>query len=129
MSVPAYYFGAIGGAGHYLFGPDGAPFYVRAAKTDLPWTEEQIDCKLIPHLKTCREYCGCSSGPQGRAALTHKDGWTALGFCDRSVDRRGGSNSNFLMRGTYEFAEALERAKQLFPSIFKRFSFEVILAL
>lgn len=56
----------------------------------------------------------------GRAVITHKDGWTALGIVDISVDKRPGSHSTFAIEGTYLFNEALAIAAKAFPQIITR---------
>jgi hypothetical protein len=81
--------------------------------TGCPWS--RLDGGLMP------------PGPQvqGRSALHVKDGWTALSFPDRSIDNRGGSHSTFLFEAELDFDEALRYAKQLFPSVFARYTFEI----
>jgi hypothetical protein len=110
-----YYFGCVGKSGHYMFQPsDSYPKQDHTFTRDNPWGY-QVDSGL------------CPSGPQveGRAMIHHKDGWTALSFWDRSVDRRSGSNSNFLAEGTFTFAEMVEFAKERFPKIMARFAFTI----
>jgi hypothetical protein len=64
----------------------------------------------------------CPEGPQyqGVAKLTQKDGWTAMGFWDRTGDSRGNSNSNFIVQGTYTFDEMVKLAQEAYPLIWKR---------
>jgi hypothetical protein len=64
----------------------------------------------------------CPDGPQhqGVAKLTQKDGWTAIGFWDRTGDERGNSNSNFIVRGTYTYDEMVKLAQEAYPLIWKR---------
>lgn len=64
----------------------------------------------------------CPEGPQhqGIVKLTQKDGWTAIGFWDRSGDARGNSNSNFLIHGTYTFDEMCKLAAEQYPELWKR---------
>jgi hypothetical protein len=64
----------------------------------------------------------CPEGPQyqGVAKLTQKDGWTAIGFWDRTGDDRGNSNSNFIVEGTYTFDEMVKLAQEAYPLIWKR---------
>lgn len=65
----------------------------------------------------------CPAGPQyqGKALLTHKDGWTAIGFWDRTGDSRGNSNSNFFVQGTYTFDEMVKLATAAYPLLWRRF--------
>jgi hypothetical protein len=57
---------------------------------------------------------------QGLARLHQKDGWTAIGFWDRTGDSRGNSNSNFIVRGTYTFDEMCKLAQEQYPELWKR---------
>lgn len=119
----AYYFGCVSGAGHYFF--DGLGLIHR--NPGCPWTAAEIDGKLQPgcviqheRWQTPREQ------PQGAALLHYKDGWTALSFWDRSVDRRLGSNSTFMFRGEHDFDALVKLAQERFPTIWSRYSFPVI---
>jgi hypothetical protein len=105
------YFGCVGSAGHFTH--EGGR---RTYKHDSPWGTA-IDTTL------------CPSGPEveGRAALHHKDGWTALAFWDRSVDKRGKSNSVFLSNQARTFDEMLAQARIHFPDVMSRFKFEIVL--
>lgn len=58
--------------------------------------------------------------PQGLAILHQKDDWTAIGFWDRTGDSRPGSNSNFLVQGTYTFEEMCAMAQEAYPALWKR---------
>jgi hypothetical protein len=62
---------------------------------------------------------------EGEAKVTKLSGWTILSFPDYSVDRRGGCHSTFALRGDHDFAAALALARQRFPQVFERFTFEV----
>lgn len=106
------YFGCIGGAGHYLH-DDRTRRHFRRDAQGQPW--DAIDGSL------------CPPGPQleGRALVHHRDGWTALAFWDRSVDHRGNSNSAFFIDATVDFPDALQAAKDAWPEVFARFTFEV----
>jgi hypothetical protein len=64
---------------------------------------------------------------QGHAALHQKDGWTAICFWDRSEDKRGGCNSNFFAHGIFTFDEMVQISKEIFPTVWARFNFPVIL--
>lgn len=120
----AYYFGCRNRPGHYLFDvhfrltPYGGP-------KELPWKEREIDGRLCPNWRAKGKH---RNGPEieGNALLHHKEGWTALAFWDRSVDRRGACNSVFFFEGTHTFEEAVELARATFPGVWSRFTFEVI---
>lgn len=125
MSYEAFYFGAWDSSlGHYTYSPDGVRFHKKAR--ELPWSTEQIDGKLAQHKCKDRRHCGCSNLTEGIAFVHHRDGWTALGFWDRSVDNRPGSNSNFFFKGTHTFSEMKDLASKHFPNIVSRFKFEII---
>ena len=65
-------------------------------------------------------------GPEGVARLHHKSGWTALQFADQTGDRRGGSHTAFLFDETLSFDEALTTAREQWPRLFARFTFDVV---
>jgi hypothetical protein len=92
-------------------------------KPIVPWGYS-VDGSLQPLIRN--DQGGSSYAKQGEAKLHHKDGWTAIAFWDNSVDDRPGSTSTFVMEGEYDFDEALAIAKENFPSIFERYSFEVV---
>lgn len=115
----AFYYGCWDRPGHFMRAAEGLG--LRYSKAEREFTEKnpwgyEVDSGL------------CPDGPeiQGRALLHHKDDWTVLSFWDRSVDKRGKCNSNFLLEGTLSFDEALAEAKRLFPTVFARFQFEVV---
>lgn len=117
--VPArvFYFGCYGEVGHYLHTPD-----MHHAWNDhniIPWGKN-IDSTLCPPGRYEENQ------PEGVAVLTFKDGWTALSFWDRSVDRRGNSNSNFIAEGAFNFNQMVEIAQTHFPKVWKRFKFPVV---
>ncbi len=58
---------------------------------------------------------GVSDVP-GNAVMFWGRGWTFLSFWDRSGDSRPNSNSTFLFEGEYSFEEAVELAKEIFPT-------------
>jgi len=131
--MKAFYFGTIGD-GHHFYGPDGAtrPY---GDFDVLPWKDYEIDDQLQPHFADCAKkkgepYCACTRGPEGVASLHHKmdqlaQWWTALSMWDRSVDKRGAANSTFIFEGLFSFKQALDLTKEHFPSIVKRFTFEI----
>lgn len=124
----AYYFGCIERPGHFLWGENGRHLYGNERlTTECPWGEDEVDGDLTPHRQGCKKgpYCGCGMMPEGEAVIHHKDGWTALSFWDRSVDKRGACNSNFFIKGTYDFTTMLNLVCQRFPSIVARFKFPI----
>lgn len=63
---------------------------------------------------------------EGRALLTRRNGWTAIAFWDRSVDRRGACNSAFIVKGEMSFAQVVRVARHRWPEVWARFSFGVV---
>lgn len=122
------YFGCIGGPGHYLFASPG-----RWASREVvtPWGQTP-DGTLTPHENVCSRkrgshYCLCKE-IEGSALLHHKDGWTALSFWDRSVDKRGGCNSTFMSEGVLTLEEMMRKATAEFPNVMNRLRFPIVLA-
>lgn len=107
-----YYFGCVGQPGHFMHRPGGR----RDWDADTPWGRTP-DGTLCP-----------AGGKQveGVALIHHKDGWTALSFWDRSVDQRGGCNSNFFVAAELSFDEMVAQAKERFPQVWHRFNFDVV---
>jgi len=120
-----FYFGPWDDSGHYLFSEDGASAH--REEDQLPWTGA-IDGVLQPgcYLDRCRWQ---HRGPQneGEALLHHKDGWTALSFWDRSVDKRMGSNSNYFVKGIFTFEEMVLMASDRFAKRWNVMKFQVTL--
>lgn len=116
-----YYFGCWSESGHYLWDHCGR----RISQTnsdlprDFPMQVNALDGGLIPER---------SRSGNGEAYLAHVNGWTIISFVDCSVDKRPGSHSAFVLRGEKPFETALAEAREWFPEIFARFTFEVVLA-
>lgn len=108
-----YYFGCLGGSGHYT------------------WESEQRRSqeREIDHF-LCR-YDGClpplvgSEQEEGSAYVVYFKDFTVLAFWDRSVDGRKNSNSMFLVPGRPDYAELFRACQAAFPGVWKRFPFEV----
>lgn len=96
-----YYFGCIGEVGHYMHTPDLRSVRNFGKGSWNPWGDD-ID------------------GLYESGRLHHKDGWTAYGLPDNTVDHRPGSHSTFLAKGEFSEAEMIELAQKIFPSITKR---------
>jgi len=121
-----FYFGCVGESGHHLFTDRLRSVYNEGPPWD-PLGIGAADGVLAPHVVGCnKRHCRCPNGDEGVAEIHHKDGWTAMAFWDRSVDRRGASNSNFFAEGTHDFAAMLAIAKEKFPAIIGRFQFEIV---
>ncbi len=103
-SAPIVYCGCWESLGHMTWAPGMGRLMQQGAG---PW--EYLDSgKLNP------------GGKHGDALLTQKDGWTALGITDRSVDSRPGSHSTFAMQGTFDFDQSLDLAKQFYGEVIDR---------
>jgi hypothetical protein len=114
-----YFFGCANRAvGHYLFEAweGGGVDTCRGWKVG-PW--EALDGKLVP------EKIRGQNQPQGQAYVTHKNGWTALSFWDRSVDKRHGSNFSLIVDKETGGEEILELARRRMPKVMERFAFEI----
>ncbi len=111
-----FYFGCNTEPGHYMWAPGlGYNREARDFTYGSPWGHK-IDDGL------------CPKGPEieGHALIHNKNGWTAISFWDRSVDKRGKCNSNFLAEGAFTFDEMITHAKKYFPEIMARFSYPII---
>lgn len=123
--MKVFYFGCHREAGHYFWVPGMQ--YAWGVVRLIPW--RSVDPTLCPGADPDPNvYRRTRPEVEGEALLHHKDGWTALSFWDRSVDERGGCNSQFFAEGTHTFEEMLALAREHFPEVMKRFAFEIRLA-
>lgn len=118
VKLPCYYFGCKDRPGHFLWGDDGRRSD-NSSKNVLPFKFSILDAGFLP------EVC---SQIEGLGTLVHFPKWTVLSFWDRSVDKRPGCNSAFVLYGHWTFSESLEISKVKFPWVWSRFNFEVRLA-
>lgn len=125
-TIEAYYFGCVGEAGHYWFGSRlwTRPGYSEMADK-LPRIGLRIDSGFCPGTVDGKPFARTRPEREGEAHLHHIDDWTVLAFWDRSVDSRGGCNSNFVARGTHNYATMRSIAEAQFPEVWKRFRFEL----
>jgi hypothetical protein len=128
-----FYFGPWDSPGHYIVDERGYSMYGDKLGT-LPWTLGQLDGGLQPHFADCAKKrghyyrcCNCPSGAEGPALLHHKDGWTALAFWDRTVDKRGACNSVYMAEGTYTFDQMVAMARERFAVRWNKMAFQVTL--
>lgn len=125
----AYYFGCWREAGHYLWKPGMSHAWDDERGGVLPW--KRVDGCFAPAERRRPDSSGTRTvnkeAPQGHAALVHDGGWTVIAFWDRSVDKRGGCNSNFFIRGTHPWEDAVRIARHHFPDVWGRLPFEVVL--
>jgi len=112
----ALYFGCWSSTGHYLFNSKGGSEHAQfhpAAK--------HIDGLLGDWVEDVPENLGRVH------VIRFGVRWTILAFWDRSVDSRGGSHSSFIFKGAVPAAEAMAKAKELFPHVFARAKFPIAL--
>lgn len=112
----AYYFGCWSPAlcGHYLFDEAGHHADERRVP-GLPIRPTLLDGGLLFGVPD----------KEGNAVLFHGRGCTLLSFWDRSGDRRGASNSSFILPGRLQFGLAVETAKAAFPQRWSLIEFAV----
>lgn len=115
-----YYWGCLPAKrmGHYLY--NQSLEMVRNFDHVLPFKANVLDSNLIP--------VGDGKQPQGkchRVLFESLGWWTVITFWDRSGDTRAGSNSAFIIQGKHNKAMMVQLAKDMFPSVFQRFTFPV----
>ncbi len=118
----AYYYGVAAGrrSGHFLTYPGGHSAYKvedqlrQIFKRDGGWYPQDTRTERYGAPQT-----------EGLAVFEHHGGWTYLGFWDRSADPRGNCCSAFLLEGTLYFDQAVQVARERFPRIWARYTFEV----
>ena len=119
-AMKIYYFGCWDERkGHFLYKPNGHRPDVSESKAT-PWPSFYALCP-----RGDEDYVPTEEQVEGHASLCYKDGWTSLGFWDRSADPRGNSVSVFLAEGTYGPSAMIEIAKASFPTVWRRYGFEV----
>lgn len=118
------FFGCWSAPGHFLVNEDGHNVW-QPQTIGLPWTK--LDGVLTPGRRDERSYGGIPIDEQieGWAALHHKDGWTALAWWDRSVDKRHGSNAVLFAKGTHTVKEMLALGRRWYPRVFNRFTYTI----
>ncbi len=106
-SLEVLYFGCKDVAGHYLY----SKFTPNMRYESTPWGKH-LDGGLLAN--------NFNTTPTGKVSVSHKDGWTAIAFWDRSGDSRGGSNSVFLIASDVTGDQLLAMARVQWPEIFDR---------
>lgn len=122
-----FYFGCIDGPGHFFHGQGRGCHAFRELEDRLRLLFAGLDGTLCWNSpRSERDRYARRDEAEGRAFVTHRGGWTALAFWDRSVDRRGACNSVFFVRGTLTFAQIVRVARHRWPNIWSRFDFPVV---
>jgi hypothetical protein len=111
-----YYCGQQNDSGHYIWPSDGSNHKYRL---------NQFEPGAIFQLDDPKKWCG-HHHTEGVAKLTHLGGWTIFGFREYTIDDRPGSHSTFAAKGTYTAVEMEAEARRLFPQVWARFNFAVI---
>lgn len=117
-----YYFGMWRGEGMYLWNRFGSRLYPQHIPDEYP--EElrpgQVEGRFSPtHKKDGSHF------DEGQAAVHHVAGHTVLAFWDMTELKQSHGESIFIMEGTLNATNALERARTFFPLVFNRFPFEI----
>lgn len=114
----ALYFGCLDRIGHYLHLPNGQTVWNRDKRVgDIPWNDGLMDAGLLKNGKRPDRYDGKVYWTCGGLSF-----WYAFYWWDRSVDKRGASNSGFYVRGFGwpEAQEAFDYACATFPTVVAR---------
>lgn len=105
-SYEAYYLGCWREPGHFFFEPG-----MRRARPNVtPWGGS-LDSAEFAYTSTW--------------VMRKRDGWTAIGRRDNTVDSRPGSHSTFAFHADLTIEEAEAEAARLFPEIFERTGWRV----
>lgn len=121
----ALYFGCWNDLGHFLHRSDGRTVWEGREFQDLPWSVGLMDTGLLKNGKRPDVYDGKVFWTCGGAKAL----WYAFYWWDRSVDRRGASNSGLYVRGFGwpEAQAAFDYACTQFPKIVSRQAHPLIL--
>lgn len=116
-----YYFGCVGRPGHYLH-----DVKLRQIDRTPPWFPiarfETLDGGFLPHGVDL-------GGTEGVLHIWRTTGWAIIAFLDRSVDKRSGCNSAFVVEAYKDLSDvdAVLAACRAFPSVVSRFKFPLTL--
>lgn len=115
--LDVWFFGCLGEPGHYLRRSPGAQTEWNERAQPWGW---KLDSGLCEGNQFQRD--------AGKTWTHQKDGWTAVSFWDQSGDRRGNSNSTFLVHALVTGAEVLAAARLQWPQVFNRPGFPKVIA-
>ena len=108
-----------GDGGHFLYEPGW--WSVRSFKA---FDYQMLDGMYAPGGERLRRWKSFEQ-VEGHAAWHVVNGWTVVSFWDRSGDARGNSNSAFVVEGEHSFEHVLELAREVWPEVFTRFTFDI----
>ena len=114
-----FIFTSTGGVEHQLFTVElkPVPLFPKKNLTTIPEVIFQgIDGGFLP-----------TASSVGVAAVQVIENWTVVSFLDNSADRRAGSHSTFVMSGAYPAESGIARAAELFPGLWSRYAFTVVM--
>lgn len=101
-----FYFGcADHRSGHFWFQSGMIPW-----KEPLSLAAEKIDGRFAPR----------NTSKAGVCTLTYLEGWSILAWWDYSVDKRPGSNSALVAKGTHSFDQMMLLLNSEFPNVANR---------
>ena len=127
---PIFYFGCWSSVGHYLHNKYGQSTYEETK--DCPFTAAELDSKLLTETDSRGSQQNIFPQANEKALVIRwfyrrekKESnyacfWTVISCWDTSVDKRGNSNANFIMAGSYTLKGAMDIAALYFPQITKR---------
>jgi hypothetical protein len=119
----ALYFGCGDQTGHYWFMPNERGGVTYAHGNAGWWQDHPPDGTYAPPIDPQVE--GVAQLVYVNEPIAGFHPWTVLAFWDRSIDKRGASNSVFVFSAVLTFDEALAEAQRVFPLLFKRFTFPI----
>lgn len=120
-----FFFGCGSQVGHHLHNEAG--LWPRSNPT--PWPDRDLDPEANPiygRPPALDAWMGDETQTEGAAVLSYRDGWTRLGWPDRSRDTRRGSHANLLAKGTWTADEMLARGRVAFPWLFARIKYQIV---
>jgi hypothetical protein len=120
-----YFWGCVQSVGHYLWGFKGGRLANVRHDGRVPW--KLVDGVLCPGADH-NGYAESYRQVEGQAKLHHRDGWTALAWWDRSVDRRGGANAALFARGVLPAQEVVRLGRDRFQFVMQRFDYPIIVS-
>lgn len=121
-----FFYGCLVSTGHHLY--DASCNKPNINPT--PWPDRDLDPQaqiMFQRSPALDAWMGDEAQTEGAAVLSYRNGWTRLGWPDRSVDDRRGSHANLLAKGQFTIDEMLAKGKIAFPWLFKRIKYTICL--
>ncbi len=138
MDKVALYFGCLDQPGHYLHGlrrlgmNRDTTIWPDKDLPGFPWRGSHLDSGLLSNRKVADEPTGrvfMTIGADLRPEVALDAVWLAFCWWDRSIDKRGGSNSGFYVCGFHHLQShaAFDFAISQWPQVVKRQEFPLIM--